>query len=164
MDKCRRGSQFEPFTHGDREAQSLVARGKALDDELTEKARSITMQALADQVDARIKEIADDAKTDDDGVLRSFDTGATRDTGGNKLVFNKFLSAQAIEQYCRYMNMNRLQSDGKLRDGDNWTTMKHGRKKNSGETMSFRHGNMKWNTLADSVGSSSILLAICMSG
>ena len=57
---------------------------------------------------------------EDDGVLRSFDSGATRDTGGNKLCYDKFLSPGVIKQFAKYMNMNRLQSDGKLRDGDNW--------------------------------------------
>jgi hypothetical protein len=79
--------------------------------------------------------VADDAKTKDDGVLRSFDTGATRDTSGNKLVFDKFLSAGAIEQYCKYMNMNRLQSDGKL-SPDIDTTMKRGRPKKTLTVMS----------------------------
>jgi hypothetical protein len=121
--------------------------------------------------------VADDKKTKDDGIVRSFDTGATRDTGGNKLVFNKFLSAQAIEQYCRYMNMNRLTVNlEKVTTGrkvsrclstltpDTDTITKHGRKRNTGETMSFLHGNMKWNTLVLYAVSSSILLAICMSG
>jgi hypothetical protein len=58
--------------------------------------------------------------TKDDGVLRGFTSGATRDTGEGKLAFHGFLSPSVIHQYARYMNMNRLQSDGKLRDSDNW--------------------------------------------
>jgi hypothetical protein len=56
----------------------------------------------------------------DDGVQRSFDTGATRDTSEGKLDYDGFLSPQVLRQYARYMNMNRLQSDGKLRASDNW--------------------------------------------
>jgi hypothetical protein len=70
------------------------------------------------KVGAEIEEISSDDK--DDGVLRSFESGATRDTGGNKLVYDKFLSPGVIKQFAKYMNMNRLQSDGKLRAGDNW--------------------------------------------
>ena len=56
----------------------------------------------------------------DDGIIRNFDTGATRDTGEGKLLFDKFLSSTVLRQFAKFMNMNRLQSDGKLRDGDNW--------------------------------------------
>jgi hypothetical protein len=58
--------------------------------------------------------------TKDDGVLRGFDTGATRDTAEGKLDYEGFLSPAVLQQFARYMNMNRLQSDGKLRDSDNW--------------------------------------------
>lgn len=100
MDLCRRGSEFDPIHYGDPEAKRLVDRGKELD--------------------AMVADIADDSKSDDDGIMRSFNTGATRDTGEGKLDFAGFLSSQALRQFARYMNMNRLQSDGQLRDSDNW--------------------------------------------
>jgi len=56
----------------------------------------------------------------DDGVLRSFDTGATRDTADGKLEYHGFLSPSVLRQFARYMNMNRLQSDGQLRSSSNW--------------------------------------------
>lgn len=56
----------------------------------------------------------------DDGTMRSFDTGATRDTGEGKLDFEGFLSHPVLVQFAKYMNMNRVQSDGNLRDSDNW--------------------------------------------
>lgn len=62
----------------------------------------------------------DEKMTVDDKVLRSFSTGATRDTSEGKLVYDKFLSPVVLKQFAKFMNMNRLQSDGKLRDGDNW--------------------------------------------
>jgi hypothetical protein len=145
MDKCRRGSEFVPINYDQLTSGEIVKRTIKINDmaepveDCSDGCRADCQEcvdnAVADERPSTAwpntlgstvfrgigkREVADDAKTDDDGVLRSFDTGATRDTGGNKLVFNKFLSAQAIEQYCRYMNMNRLQSDGKLRDGDNW--------------------------------------------
>lgn len=58
--------------------------------------------------------------TKDDGTLRDFGTGATRDTAEGKLLYNKFLSPVVLTQFAKFMNMNRLQSNGKLRDGDNW--------------------------------------------
>ena len=58
--------------------------------------------------------------TKDDGNMRSFDTGATRDTVEGKLDYEGFLSPVVLKQYARFMNMNRLQSDGTLRDSDNW--------------------------------------------
>jgi hypothetical protein len=58
--------------------------------------------------------------TEDDGVMRSFDTGATRDTAEGKLDPEGFISPVVMMQFYKYMNMNRLQSDGKLRDSDNW--------------------------------------------
>jgi hypothetical protein len=58
--------------------------------------------------------------TKDDGTLRDFDTGATRDTAEGKLDYEGFLSPFVLRQYARFMNMNRLQSDGQLRDSSNW--------------------------------------------
>jgi hypothetical protein len=58
--------------------------------------------------------------TDDDGCLRAFSTGSTRDTAEGKLDPEGFTSPVVMKQFYKYMNMNRLQSDGKLRDSDNW--------------------------------------------
>jgi hypothetical protein len=52
--------------------------------------------------------------------MRTFETGATRDTDENKLDFEGFLSPIVIERYAQYMHKHRKQSDGKLRDSDNW--------------------------------------------
>jgi hypothetical protein len=56
----------------------------------------------------------------DDGVLRTFDTGATRDTAGDKLDYEGFLSPRALRRYAEYMHVHRKQSDGTLRAADNW--------------------------------------------
>ena len=60
------------------------------------------------------------SNTKDDGTLRSFDSGATRDTSEGKLAYNGFLSPFVLRQFARYMNMNRVQSDGQLRAANNW--------------------------------------------
>lgn len=52
--------------------------------------------------------------------MRQFDTGATRDDDTNKYDYEGFLSPLVLERYAQYMHKNRLQSDGKMRDSDNW--------------------------------------------
>jgi hypothetical protein len=57
---------------------------------------------------------------DDDGVKRTWDSGATRDTAEEKYDYEGFLSPLVIERFAEYMHKNRLQSDGTLRASDNW--------------------------------------------
>ena len=52
--------------------------------------------------------------------IRKFDTGATRDTDENKNDYEGFLCPLVIEEFGNYMNYHRIQSDGKIRDSDNW--------------------------------------------
>ena len=56
----------------------------------------------------------------DNGKIRLFETGATRDTTEGKLDYEGFLSPLVLERYAAYMNRHRKQSDGTLRDSDNW--------------------------------------------
>ena len=55
------------------------------------------------------------------GTSRTFDTGATRDTDHGKYDYEGFLSPLVLERFAEYMNKHRIQSDGNLRDSDNWT-------------------------------------------
>ena len=52
--------------------------------------------------------------------IRKFDTGATRDTEAGKLDYIKALSPIVLQRYVQYLDKHRLQSDGSLRDWDNW--------------------------------------------
>jgi len=52
--------------------------------------------------------------------MRTFDTGATRDTDSDKYDYEGFLSPLALEAFGAYMHKNRIQPDGNLRDSDNW--------------------------------------------
>lgn len=52
--------------------------------------------------------------------IRTFDTGATRDTNEDKLDFEGFLSPIVLKKFAIYMNKHRKQSDGTLRESDNW--------------------------------------------
>lgn len=64
--------------------------------------------------------------TDDDvnkkkpANIRKFETGATRDTDEGKYDFEGFYSPIVMERFAEYMNKHRKQSDGNLRDSDNW--------------------------------------------
>ncbi len=53
-------------------------------------------------------------------AMREFETGATRDTDTNKIDPEGFLSPMALERYFEYMHSHRKQSNGELRNSDNW--------------------------------------------
>lgn len=53
-------------------------------------------------------------------VIRQFETGATRDSEEGKFDYEGFLCPLVMEEFGRYMHEHRKQSDGKLRDSDNW--------------------------------------------
>lgn len=52
--------------------------------------------------------------------VRTFDTGATRDSEAGKLDFEGFLSPLALKRYAEYMHGHRRQPGGQLRESDNW--------------------------------------------
>lgn len=54
------------------------------------------------------------------GEIRTFNSGATRDTEEGKFDYEGFLSPWVLERYAMYMHQHRKQSDGALRDSDNW--------------------------------------------
>jgi hypothetical protein len=54
------------------------------------------------------------------GTVRTFDSGATRDTAEGKISYARHLSSSVVARYCVYMNANRFQGDGTVRDPDNW--------------------------------------------
>jgi hypothetical protein len=56
----------------------------------------------------------------DDGVIRKFATGATRDTSQNKIDPEGYISPLVIQAFCEYMLEHQKQSDGSMRPSDNW--------------------------------------------
>jgi hypothetical protein len=56
----------------------------------------------------------------DSGQIRTFETGATRDTNERKPDYRAFLSMRAIRRFGEYMNRHREQPDGTIRAADNW--------------------------------------------
>lgn len=55
-----------------------------------------------------------------DNTIRQFESGATRDTDTGKPSYVKALSPVVLQRYVEYIGEHRIQSDGKLRDWDNW--------------------------------------------
>jgi hypothetical protein len=74
-------------------------------------------------------------------TIREFSTGATRDNDVGKLDYEGFLSPLVIERYCQYLHKHRIQSDGKLRDSDNW---QRGIEKDVYMKSAFRHFIDMW--------------------
>lgn len=58
-------------------------------------------------------------KTDENNIRR-FETGAIRDSNEGKLEYARFMSPIVIKRYAEYMHLHRKQSDGNLREPDNW--------------------------------------------
>jgi hypothetical protein len=54
------------------------------------------------------------------GEGRYYEGGAYRDTADGKYVYNGFLSPLVLREFARYMHKHRLQSDGHMREADNW--------------------------------------------
>lgn len=54
------------------------------------------------------------------GDIRTFKTGATRDKDTGKYDYEGFLSPLVLQRFAQYMNKHRYQSDGMVRDSDNW--------------------------------------------
>ena len=59
-------------------------------------------------------------RTATDTPVRTFQTGATRDGDEGKLDFEGFLSPLVLHRFGEYMHQHRRQTDGSLRDSDNW--------------------------------------------
>ena len=51
---------------------------------------------------------------------RYFEGGAYRDVDDSKLDYEGFLNPAVLKRYAEYMHKNRKQSDGRMRNSDNW--------------------------------------------
>lgn len=56
----------------------------------------------------------------DDGEMRTFGSGAIRDSSTNKLDYEACLSPLVLRRYAEYVKSCRTQPDGKQRADDNW--------------------------------------------
>lgn len=75
------------------------------------------------------------------GEVRLFSSGASRDTDAGKLDYEGFLSPIVIQRFAQYMDKHRLQSNGSLRESDNW---QKGIPKNVYMKSMFRHFMDLW--------------------
>lgn len=71
-------------------------------------------------IDEELEGEQEQGETLDNGAVRTFSTGANRDTAEGKLDFEGFLSPTVLKRYAEYMHKNRKLGDGSLRDSDNW--------------------------------------------
>lgn len=76
--------------------------------------------------------------------MRKFDTGATRDSDDDKLEYKGFYSPRVMKVFAEYMHSHRKQSDGQLRDADNW---KKGIPLEAYESSFIRHVLEWWEAL-----------------
>ena len=53
-------------------------------------------------------------------LVRTFGTGANRNSDEGKLDFEGFLSPMVLKKYAEYMHKNRYLANGDIRDSDNW--------------------------------------------
>ena len=57
---------------------------------------------------------------EEEEIVRTFDTGATRGSKKDKYCYAGFLHPGVLRMYAAYMHKHRLQTDGTLREADNW--------------------------------------------
>ena len=55
--------------------------------------------------------------------VRIFNSGATRDNNEGKLEFARFMSPIVLKRFAEYMDLHRKQTDGNLREPDNWMNL-----------------------------------------
>ena len=71
--------------------------------------------------------VSNSASYDDNKVpniqIRKFESGATRDTNVGKLEYARFISPIVLKRFAEYMDLHRKQTDGNLRDPDNWQNL-----------------------------------------
>ena len=52
--------------------------------------------------------------------IREFETGATRSPIADKFCYDRFFSPLVLHRFAQYMHQHRTQSDGTIREPDNW--------------------------------------------
>jgi hypothetical protein len=91
-------------------------------------------------------------------LIRTFESGATRDTSQGKLDYEGFLSPIVLKRYAEYMHKNRIQSDGTFRASDNW---KKGIPREEYMKSGFRHFMDWWSLHRGYEGRGDMEEALC---
>lgn len=126
---------FRPQVEGMPQAtvESLPEYGEGL---LTVAQRHMdAASALVDLASSRLPDKVEDG-ADVVKVGRYFEGGAYRDTDEGKHDYEGYLSPLVLQAYGEYMTKHRMQSDGNLRDSDNW---QHGIPRDQYMKSAFRH-------------------------
>ena len=84
--------------------------------------------------------------------MRTFSSGATRDSDDGKLDFEGFLSPRALRAFAEYMHANRVQTDGNVRASDNW---QKGIPLDAYMKSMWRHFFAVWSTYRDEIDTGS---------
>lgn len=63
------------------------------------------------------------SETVDNGTIREFGTGATRNTAEEKPDYEGYLNPLVIEAFGKYMLKHQKQTDGSMRGSDNWQNL-----------------------------------------
>lgn len=97
--------------------------GEALPESAYCSKHSVVLGEIGRVADARIKTWLDEPAADkavDTGIIRSFQTGATRDTASKKPQYSLYISPLVTKRYGQFMLAHQTQTDGTVRAGDNW--------------------------------------------
>lgn len=97
----------------------------------------------------------------DNGVMRQFGTGATRNSDEGKYDYEGFYHPLVMERYAAYMNKHRKQADGKLRDSDNWQKLFGENHLNVCMKSGFRHFHDWWKQHRGFTGQDTLEDSIC---
>jgi hypothetical protein len=97
----------------------------------------------------------------DSGQIRQFNTGATRDIDIGKLDYEGFYSPLVMERFSQYMNKHRKQSDGNLRDSDNWQKLFGEKHYDVCMKSAFRHFMDWWKQHRGLAGQDTLEDSIC---
>jgi hypothetical protein len=99
--------------------------------------------------------------TDNIGQIRQFNTGATRDIDTGKLDYEGFFNPLVMERFAQYMNKHRKQSDGNLRDSDNWQKLFGEKHYDVCMKSAFRHFMDWWKQHRGLTGQDTLEDSIC---
>jgi hypothetical protein len=91
-------------------------------------------------------------------TIRTFETGATRDSLGDKLQYEGYFSPIVLEARARYMRTHQTMADGSLRAPDNW---QKGIPKDALMDSGFRHFMDWWMVHRGHGSREGVVAALC---
>jgi len=129
-------SNGEPYTASNEEKGTIVERSSDDKFDWTVRHDNVSLRTTVFSEDEL--ELIPPDKTD---TIRTFGTGATRDTSAGKLSYVKALCPIVLQRYVQYLDKHRLQPDGSMREFDNW---KKGIPRETYQDSRMRHEITAW--------------------